>query len=190
MNQSEENALLSRAKAGSKPAFTSLMAEHESGLYRFLLVRSRTRDDAEDAMQEAFISAYRYIHSYDSRWRFSTWLYRIALRELAKLPQSDCGDPAEEQTDYNALDPLQACIEAEDSENLWLLARKKLGGESFVALWLRYAEDMSIKEVAHAMGRSAPGSRLPCIAQETGSKTIAKSCRSETSRKSVATTSS
>lgn len=155
MHESAESDLIQQAKAGSKPAFSNLMASYEGKLLRFLVVRARTRADAEDAMQECFINAYRYIESYNPRWQFSTWLYRIALRELSKRPQPAIEAVADLQVDQNAPDPLEACIASDDRHNLWLLARKLLSDEAFNTLWLRYAEDLSVSETARAMGRPA-----------------------------------
>lgn len=107
-------------------------------------------------MQECFLNAYRYIASYNDSWRFSTWLYRIAVRELAKLPPPGGEFPEGEEADDKALDPLQACIALQDQKNLWLLARELLSEQAFNTLWLRYAEDMSVKEVAHAVRRPEP----------------------------------
>ncbi len=148
-----EPELIRQAKAGSRAAFSELLAGYENRLYRFLLVRACTRGDAEDALQECFINAYRYINSYDSRWQFSTWLYRIALRELGKLPQPASVPLLDEQPDHSAADPLAQCIARDDRKNLWLLAREVLSTDAFNALWLRYAEDLSVSEVARAMGR-------------------------------------
>ena len=48
-------------------------------------VYPRSFADAEDALQDTLINAYRYLHSYDSRWRFSTWLFRIAINNASRF---------------------------------------------------------------------------------------------------------
>lgn len=155
MQDLTESELIERARSGSRSAFGALVAAYEDRLYRFLVTRARSPADAEDAMQECFVSAYRYIASYDDRWRFSTWLYRIALRELGKLPKQDDSGVVDVHRSAAAPDPLIECMALDDSQNLWLLARKLLSEDSFTALWLRYAEDLPVKDVAHSMGRSA-----------------------------------
>jgi len=69
--------LIEAAQDGSVDAFTELVHAYREGLFRFLLTRCSSHADAEDALQDTFINAYRYIRSYDPQWRFSTWLYRI-----------------------------------------------------------------------------------------------------------------
>ncbi|HEX2138833.1 MAG TPA: sigma-70 family RNA polymerase sigma factor [Woeseiaceae bacterium] len=137
---------------GSAAAFAELVERYQERLLRFLLTRCATRADAEDALQETFLNAYRYLPSYRTRWRFSTWLYRIAIRNAWR--QRDAGHaPYEDHPDY-AADPLEACIANSDRENAWSAARRLLTPDARTALWLRYVEDMSIREVARALGRS------------------------------------
>lgn len=156
MPSSSEQALISRARQGSATAFGELVVLYQDRLYRFLLCRSATRADAEDAMQEAFINAFRYIDSYDARWQFSTWLYRIALRELGKArdgrERARLADGAEVST---GRDPLSECMAEDQRRNLWLTARAVLGEQAFTTLWLRYAEDLPVRDVARVMGRPA-----------------------------------
>lgn len=104
------------------------------------------------------MNAYRYIRSYDPRWRFSTWLYRIAIRNAAKLRTPDAfeiGDLRDEESD-----PLLQCIKDSESENLWVSARHLLNDEVFLAMWLRYAEDMSVNDISNALDRSVSWTKV------------------------------
>ncbi len=153
MQAFEESRLIEKARRGSDAAFTELMRAYQDRLYRFLLARAARAEDAEDALQESFVNAYRYLDSYNSRWQFSTWLYRIALRELGKIAGK--APQAEEARDIavNDEDPLEQCIRADDRDNLWRLAREHLSESSYTTMWLRYAEDMQVREVARVMAR-------------------------------------
>ena len=147
-----ELQLIDAAKAGSAKAFADLVKSYRVRLLRFLLTRCTSHADAEDALQDTFIAAYRYLHSYDPRWRFSTWLYRIAIRNAQKTRQQnvvEIGDLSDEEDD-----PLLHCIAASETENLWISARRVLNDDVFAAMWLRYAEDMSIKDISKALDRS------------------------------------
>lgn len=155
---SDELDLINAAKAGSVIAFTELVHRYRQGLLRFLVSRCQNFADAEDALQDTFINAFRYLHSYDPRWRFSTWLYRIAIRNAAKLHSMDSGDVDELSDDDS--DPLRSCIDASEKENLWLHARRLLSDEVYSALWLRYVEDMSINDVATVLERSGSWTKV------------------------------
>ncbi len=134
------------AKEGSVTAFSELVENYQERLLRFLVTRCRSRADAEDAIQDTFISAFRYIGSYNPRWKFSTWLFRIALRNAAKTAEQM--DALDSDVPTTTADPLEACIVASERENLWLTARRLLSTDAYSAMWLRYAEDMSVKDIA------------------------------------------
>lgn len=146
------------AQAGSVGAFTDLVRSYRERLLRFLMTRCANFADAEDALQDTLISAFRYIRTYDSRWRFSTWLYRIAIRNAAKARTVEVlppGDLCDEESD-----PLLQCMADSETENLWVSARRLLSEEVFAAMWLRYAEDMSINDIAAALDRSASWTKV------------------------------
>lgn len=139
------------------------MERYQQRLLRFLLTRCSSRADAEDALQDTLVNAYRYLHSYDERWRFSTWIYRIGLRNLGRS-KSLAGPAAapDELPDSNA-DPLRDCIAQSERENLWLTAKRVLSDEARTALWLRYVEDMSIRDIAAAMERSVSWTKVSLL---------------------------
>jgi RNA polymerase sigma-70 factor (ECF subfamily) len=149
------------AKTGSDAAFAALVSRYQQRLLRFLVTRCRSQADAEDALQDTFVSAYRYLHSFDARWRFSTWIYRIGIRNAMRVASSPSA-PIDDLQDPHA-DPLQDCIVRSDRENLWKTAKTALSDEAFTALWLRYVEDMSIKEIAAAMERTASWTKVTLL---------------------------
>lgn len=155
---SSEQELIEAAKDGSVAAFTDLVSAHRGRLLRFLLTRCSSYADAEDALQDTLMSAYRYLSSYNPRWRFSTWLYRIALRNAAKIRPSATADLTDLNDDGD--DPLAQCIAASDRENLWLSARRLLTAEVYAAMWLRYVEDMSINDISVVLERSASWTKV------------------------------
>ena len=154
----DELKLIVAAKAGSADAFCDLAQLYRERLLRFLLTRSPSYADAEDVLQDTLIAAYRYLHSYDPRWRFSTWLYRIAIRNAARLRGPDLVEIGDLRDEEN--DPLQRCIAESESDNLWLSARQLLNDEVFAAMWLRYADDMSVNDISKTLDRSASWTKV------------------------------
>ncbi len=143
---------------GSDAAFGELVERYQERLLRFLLSRSNSRADAEDAIQDTFISAYRYLASFDSRWRFSTWIYRIAIRNAAKQRRPEWHDSDVELADD--ADPLDACIAHSEQENVWQAAKRLLSNDAYNAMWLRYVEDLSVKEISAALDKSASWTKV------------------------------
>jgi RNA polymerase sigma-70 factor, ECF subfamily len=76
-----DEALVRRAASGQREAFEELVRRHRGRVFALALRICRNPDDAEDALQETFIAAYRALPRFDRRARFSTWLYRIAANK-------------------------------------------------------------------------------------------------------------
>ena len=153
-----DEQLVEASLDGSAGAFDEIVGRYQERLLRFLLTRSSSRADAEDAVQDTFINAYRYLASYDSRWRFSTWIYRIAIRNAARQRRPEWHDSDVELVDDS--DPLKECMAHSERENVWLAAKRLLSNEAYNAMWLRYVEDLSVKEISSALDKSASWTKV------------------------------
>ena len=80
MDRAEEHALVRRAKEGDEQAIADLIRAHQDGLYCFILRMSGRHEVAEDIVQEALVRVLKNLRRFDSRFRFSTWLFTIAKR--------------------------------------------------------------------------------------------------------------
>lgn len=157
----EELAVL--AQRDHLAAFAELVTRFESRLFNFLLRRTGSAAAAEDIAQDAFVRAWERIGSYDPTWRFSTWIFTIASRMAvtAHRRRRPTG-PVEAAERVGRTDPDAAHAEhvAKAGARLWSLAERVLGDEQHTALWLRYAEDMTIGEIAQVTGRTQVGVRV------------------------------
>lgn len=77
--EQSDSELVAGTAAGDSRAFETLMRRYRGPLYRFILRYCGNRADAEDLLQELFISVYRHAANYDARFKVATWLYSIAL---------------------------------------------------------------------------------------------------------------
>jgi RNA polymerase sigma-70 factor (ECF subfamily) len=82
--QPSDQDLVSRAANGDDAAFHELVDRHAASLFRAALSMTRSRDDAEDVMQEALIGAHRGLKRFDGRSSVKTWLTSIVMRQAAK----------------------------------------------------------------------------------------------------------
>src|SRR3979490_612682 len=102
-----DESLVRRAQRGDRAAFDELVLRHRSRVYAVTLRLCRHPADAEDALQDTFLSAYRALGSFTRRARFSTWLYRIAVnaaydtiaRRANTSELDDADQPARTTTD-------------------------------------------------------------------------------------------
>lgn len=110
MDRQSEQDLIHSALAGDRSAAAGLVRAHQASLYAFMLRRCGRPEVAEDVVQEAFVRALTNLHRFDTRFRFSTWLFTIAKRlhcntlqkrsptfdsDLVSFTASDVGSEAE-----------------------------------------------------------------------------------------------
>ncbi len=144
-----ETELIESSQQGSISCFGQLVALYQPRLFSFLLAQCQNREDAEDAIQEAFINAFKHIKTYNSKWKFSTWLFtiarRAAIRKSAAFTESIDG-----REDIAATER----IENINANNIWIVIKPYLTQESFQVLWFFYAEEVSLKDISVIFERS------------------------------------
>jgi len=81
-----DELIVQKVVGGDVALFEVLMRRHNRRVFRTTRAILRSDDDAEDAMQEAYVSAYQHLREFEGRAKFSTWLTRIAVHAaLAKI---------------------------------------------------------------------------------------------------------
>jgi RNA polymerase sigma-70 factor (ECF subfamily) len=75
---SSGNELLHRLQAGDPLAFAQLVEENQNQIYNLALRMLNNPQEAEDVLQETFLSAFKALPGFEGRSSLSTWLYRIA----------------------------------------------------------------------------------------------------------------
>jgi RNA polymerase sigma-70 factor (ECF subfamily) len=79
--QTDDQELIARSLDADHQAYAELVDRYKNALYRHCFAIVRREDVAEDIAQEAFITAYYKLDSYNPTYRFSTWLFKIATNK-------------------------------------------------------------------------------------------------------------
>jgi RNA polymerase sigma-70 factor, ECF subfamily len=88
-----ERELIENAQKGDRKAQTQLVIRYEKKVFNLALRMMRDKEDAEDVMQETFLTALRKLHTFEGRSQFFTWLYRITMNiSLQKLRDRNKGN--------------------------------------------------------------------------------------------------
>lgn len=115
MPDAKEADLIERAKAGDRTAFGELIRMHQRRVYACAIQMLADRGEAEDAVQETFLRAYRAIDRFDGRAELSTWLYRIcinvSLNTLRRRRRVDAADIQDPRLPEPAADPSQGATD-------------------------------------------------------------------------------
>lgn len=162
----DEHLLVSAAQAGDAGAFEELVNRYEGKIFRLTRNITGNHEDAEDAMQDAFLKAYAHLQDFHGDSRFYTWLVRIAANEaLMRLRkrrpnQFSLDEPVEGDTDLFPREledwgptPEQKYAQTE-MQNIVGEMIDGLGPEYRVVFLLRDFEELSTQETADALGIS------------------------------------
>ena len=149
-----DTELIARILAGDMRALEALMRLYNRTLYR--TARAILRDDAEaqDAVQEAYLRAYKTLGSFRGDAKLSTWLVRITANE-ALMRRRRRAPPAPEDSNPEALadDAADPEVDAQRSQMRRLLqSRIDALPEGYRTVFvLRGVEELSVEEVAQAL---------------------------------------
>jgi RNA polymerase sigma-70 factor (ECF subfamily) len=146
----DDKRLMRRVARGDQGALQTLMERYGGKLLAVAGRLLRSRADAEDAVQRAFLQCYTAASSYQPEWAVSTWLYRI----LTNI----CVDELRRRTVRNAHAAGSPEVEAlvpGPAEHLDLhRALERVPREARILLALRYVDGLSYGELARVRGIS------------------------------------
>jgi RNA polymerase sigma-70 factor (ECF subfamily) len=151
-----DEQLAQQAQAGCAGSFEELVTRFEGRLYRFVANRCGSRDAAQEVTQDSFVAAYRALERFDVRRSFAAWLFAIARRKCVDYHRRQPLAVGDEHPNGDAddNDPATMMAQRESAGDFWRRVRAALPELQFEAVWLRYAEDMEIPEIAQVLRRT------------------------------------
>ena len=153
MNDELMKDLIKEAKKGNAESFGRLYAELSRELYRFALYYLHTEQDAEDAVQEAALTAYKNIRSLNKPEAFRSWFFKILSNECKKILMKRSSRPETPVDEFPCLDDPSADDHALRFELAGLL--DALPDDDRLIVLLCVLEGYSSKEVASITGMKA-----------------------------------
>jgi RNA polymerase sigma-70 factor (ECF subfamily) len=157
-----DGELVARVLAGDGRAFEALVARHYDDCYRFARRMLGCAEDAEDAVQEAFLRVHRHVGRYREQDNFRAWVFRILVNQCRTLGGRNAKRARRFVSDSDAV--ARATVAGqEEGADLRDLLQKCLGELSEtlreVAL-LRFGEEMEYSEMAAITGLSIPALKM------------------------------
>jgi RNA polymerase sigma-70 factor, ECF subfamily len=146
-----DSALVARCLAGEVDAFEPLVRRYQRPLYNVALRMLGDREEARDVVQDAFLKAYEKLSSFDPRYRFFSWVYRIVLNESLNLrSRRRQADPLTSEPVASG-GPEQAMHEKERQDGVQA-ALLRLPEDDRLLLVLRHFAELSYAEIGDAIG--------------------------------------
>ena len=182
-NESDER-LIERFQSGERAAFDEIARRYRPRLLRFLRLRTRSLESAEDLTQDTLMKAFASLGSLRRGEFFSGWLHRVAFRtfvdstrrrrlDVVSFDENEgvggAGNAALKDVfalpatprrpsgdEFDSASPETRVLRADEGENVWRVAREILTAKEFKTLWLRYVDEATDAEIALALG-ATPG---------------------------------
>ena len=155
-NLSCDSKVIDSAVAGCENCFQQIVIRYQDKLLSFILRRVKSQYDAEDILQDTFVQAYKNLATYDNRWQFSTWIYTIANRLIISFfRKNKINATTLEENSIATLETSFENIEIREQTNIfWEKLSDNLPDNQFSAIWLKYAGQMKVKQIAEILGKS------------------------------------
>jgi RNA polymerase sigma-70 factor, ECF subfamily len=171
-----DESLVERARGKNEAAFEELVSRYEDKLYRLAMRFVRNETDAQEILQDAFLSAWRNLPTFEGRAQFGSWMYRVTVNAALMLLRSRNRHPEVTVDDVEPTALNDAVAESGQTmrgstdwsiradEQLQSAEMRKYIQESVDALpdglrtvfLLRDVEEMSTEDTAEMLGLSVP----------------------------------
>ena len=177
MHQRADAELVAAVLNGDVDAFGVLVRRYQDAYVRFATRMLGSRDDADDALQSAFVRAFRKLRECRDPARFGAWLYQIVINECRTLAIRRDRRERRFVRDERELERPMDTIDPPDVAHIQSMLGR-LEPEQREAFVLKHVEELSYEDMAELTGASISAlkmrvkracDRLRVLLQETGS---------------------
>jgi len=162
-----DQEIMERVRSGQVELFDELVNRHRASMLRAAVSKLRNQAVAEEAVQDAFLSAFSHRHTYRCVHSFRGWLWTILLNTCRSLARRELGriDRAGTSSDFEVSnepcssdDALSRLVQAEQAALLFKFLNE-LPEAQADALRLRFFGELKFDEIAQAMNCSTNGAK-------------------------------
>jgi RNA polymerase sigma-70 factor (ECF subfamily) len=150
----DDRMLVERCRRGDREAFTALVVRYQRPIYNAAFWVLHKAEDASDISQIVFLKVAERLDDYDPKYKFFSWIYRIAVNEsLNLLRRKGHEEKLDEEMDVpgaDSADPLWQLSAAERSKRV-LSTLKSMATNDRVVLSLRHFSECSYQEMAQIL---------------------------------------
>ena len=160
MTKDEENLLITKILDGEVRYFEPLVMKYQDMVFTLAHRVVKNHDDAEEVAQDTFLKAFQNLKNYQSKAKFSTWLYRICLNQAISktrtklFVQNQKSDTLDENVSFKSLDDTLQSIEQKERKAIIKSALEKLKDEYAILLTFFYFDEQSIEEISEVLNLS------------------------------------
>jgi len=177
-SRARERALVQAAQEGDAEAFSALVRLHQRRAYAVARAIVLTHEDAEDAVQEGFLHAYRALERFLPGQPFGAWLYRIVTNAALDLVRRRKVRDADQLSETVAL-PFRDPGEADELRRRLTTALERLGERQRAVIVLHDVEGFTHGEIGGMLGIPEGTARSDLHHARTALRRVLKDMRGE-----------
>ena len=147
-------ALVDRFRRGDREAFAELVVRYQRPVYNAAWWVLRNAEDARDVAQNVFMKVAERLDEYDPRYRFFSWIYRIAVNEsLNLLRRHDREEPLDDEVERAGpeRDDPEARVSEAERDGKVRDAVMRMSANDRTVLMLRHFSELSYQEIAEVL---------------------------------------
>lgn len=155
-----ENELVTLAKAGDMYAFQRLVELNSGKMYGAAYRILKSKEQAEDCVQEAFIKMHLKIATFNQQSKFSTWLYSVTVNVALDMLRKNTKHSQSGEHDFDQM-PSPEIYDPEHAASMRSIGQvteraiDQLNDDVRVAFILRHHQECSIEEITQILGLNA-----------------------------------
>ena len=170
-----DKILVEKCLSGNSRAFTELVEKYQLQMYRTALGIVGDVETAKDVTQSAFIKSWEKIDSYNPKYKFYSWLYRIVVNEALNTIRAKKDHQELINQQSASANPYETLVSKEKKQKL-LDALASLTTDYRIVIHLRHFEELSYSEIAETLDIEVKTvkSRLYSARMELRNKLVSK----------------
>ena len=151
MSNRRDQALIERCREGDRRALEELVRAYEKPVYNAAFRILGNPDDAADAMQTAFLKAFENLHRYNPKYKFFSWIYRIAINESINLTKRNRNHSPFEENETAGRENPEKELQAGDLSREIQAGLMKLSENYRTVVVLRHFTECSYRQISEIL---------------------------------------
>lgn len=151
MGNKRDHALIKRCLRGDRKALEELLSEYEKPIYNVAYRILGNPDDAADITQIVFLKVFERLDQYDPKYKFFSWIYRIAINESINHRHRREGEQSLGDDDFAIASRPEDAVQAEQLSDVLQAALMTLQEDYRVVVTLRHFSELSYRDISEVL---------------------------------------
>lgn len=151
MDRDRDHELIDRCRQGDRVALGQLVREYERPIYNAAYRVLGSPDDAADVTQVVFLKVFERLDQYNPKFKFFSWIYRIAINEAINHRNRTRNEQTLEEDQFVSVGSPESRLNSEQLADLVQDSLMKLQEDYRVVIVLRHFSDLSYRDISDVL---------------------------------------